>query len=421
MYGSQAEIQRIQSKLREIGKGSPHRSSSKGTHAEASHSRAGATLVTVSSEQPESVSQRSQYAKPDEQQLNQAAVASDQSSTVRGSGRVSLPEEFVNRLELSDDPWSSAPIAAPRPSNPVVTNSAVNGQVSQKVEPSDMSVSVPPVPPARQSVPRPDAQTLQRYPQSTGSPKTFVPTHELYASKAGKEARLAMAKAVPTVVHHRGMTKEPGIAPYGASPLPDYDATEQANHLAKQLRQQQFSAVGPHDHSAVTAAQNNARQSQVQSFGVRGLLNHFKTRILGGDSAQMLHREGYTAVQSFSELGVTMGDYGVNGAPSSQAQTGPFHHSVSSPLVGKAMVRKPAPRFLIQDGVIWLIGSVMMRVGIDVLLIAFPSLWLPITAIVLTPVALALYQAAMNPQPSVHSGRRLLVVMVGLLIGGQLL
>ena len=83
-------------------------------------------------------------------------------------------------------------------------------------------------------------------------------------------------------------------------------------------------------------------------------------------------------------------------------------------------VFKPNPRFTVPQGLAWFSGAMIVRMGIDRLLVHFPSLWIVMAAIVLTPVAIALYQTAVNPQSTVHSGRRLLVIMIGLLIGGQL-
>lgn len=77
-------------------------------------------------------------------------------------------------------------------------------------------------------------------------------------------------------------------------------------------------------------------------------------------------------------------------------------------------------RFSLAQGLMWFVGAVVIRMGIDRLLGAFPNLWVVMAAMVLTPVAIALYQTAVNPQATVHSGRRLLVIMMGLLIGGQL-
>ena len=80
---------------------------------------------------------------------------------------------------------------------------------------------------------------------------------------------------------------------------------------------------------------------------------------------------------------------------------------------------QPKSRFTVPQGFSWLTGAIIVRMGIDRLLIRFPALWIGMAVVVLTPVAIALYQTAVNPQSTVHSGRRLLVIMMGLLIGGQ--
>ncbi|NJL38636.1 MAG: hypothetical protein HC899_19235 [Leptolyngbyaceae cyanobacterium SM1_4_3] len=73
------------------------------------------------------------------------------------------------------------------------------------------------------------------------------------------------------------------------------------------------------------------------------------------------------------------------------------------------------------DAVIWVIGSTIARVGINLLLASFPGLWLPIAALILTPAAIAIYQIAVSPETGSIWGYRLFLVMAGLLIGGRLL
>lgn len=79
------------------------------------------------------------------------------------------------------------------------------------------------------------------------------------------------------------------------------------------------------------------------------------------------------------------------------------------------------PSFSLPDAVIWVVGSTIARVGINLVLASFPGLWLPIVALILTPAAIAIYQIAVSPETGSIWGYRLFLVMAGLLIGGRLL
>jgi hypothetical protein len=78
------------------------------------------------------------------------------------------------------------------------------------------------------------------------------------------------------------------------------------------------------------------------------------------------------------------------------------------------------PSFTIQDAALWTIGAIAARIGIDMLLAAFPHLWLLVVAIVVAPAAIAIYQSMLNPKAGFKLGYRLLLIMIGLLLGGRL-
>lgn len=78
------------------------------------------------------------------------------------------------------------------------------------------------------------------------------------------------------------------------------------------------------------------------------------------------------------------------------------------------------PSFSIQNAAIWIIGSVVARVGLDLMLLAFPGMWLPVIGMIVTPAAIAVYRATVAPQTGIIWGYRLLLVMIGLLVGGRL-
>ncbi|MEB3356480.1 MAG: hypothetical protein VKK04_07115 [Synechococcales bacterium] len=88
--------------------------------------------------------------------------------------------------------------------------------------------------------------------------------------------------------------------------------------------------------------------------------------------------------------------------------------------LGQAPRRTPTPKITVQDAVLWVTGAAIARVALDLLLASYPTLWLPVAAMVVTPAAIAIYCTAVDPDSSFTMGRRLLFVMVGLLIGGRL-
>jgi len=85
--------------------------------------------------------------------------------------------------------------------------------------------------------------------------------------------------------------------------------------------------------------------------------------------------------------------------------TPPANHAFSPSLTGT---------------ILWLGGSIFVRIGLDALLLAYPMLWPPAIALVITPAAIAIYRTTVAPQSSFLLGRRLLLIMIGLLIGGRL-
>jgi hypothetical protein len=76
--------------------------------------------------------------------------------------------------------------------------------------------------------------------------------------------------------------------------------------------------------------------------------------------------------------------------------------------------------FDLQDAVLWLIGAATARIGLNLVLANFPGFWLPVAALIVIPAAIAIYRTSSTPQSNLVWGYRLLVVMIGLLIGGRL-
>lgn len=77
--------------------------------------------------------------------------------------------------------------------------------------------------------------------------------------------------------------------------------------------------------------------------------------------------------------------------------------------------------FSVKEGTIWLVGALITRVGLNIMLAAFPGAWLLAIGIIVVPAAIAVYQATTFPSSGFVWGCRLFLIMIGLLLGGRLL
>lgn len=76
--------------------------------------------------------------------------------------------------------------------------------------------------------------------------------------------------------------------------------------------------------------------------------------------------------------------------------------------------------FNIRHTVLLLVGAIVTRVLLDTLLAIFPGLWLPAIAIMVTPGAIAMYRRPLTSESGLIWGYRLVLVIIGLLIGGRI-
>lgn len=312
MHGSQVEIRRIQSKLRQIGQKHPYRSANPPKSADA---------------------------------------------PVIGTQAQSINAQTANKLQRGN-------------ATGVRPGFDVNGAVSE-------ALSADP--------------SLQRT------------TADLYNTAAGRQARIAMAQVSPV----RGVaTQVPSTNQAPNLSLPYRPALATANEkmahqhadaLAAQLRQR-YATHQRAGNPWVNNPENPRTSSQFQPTAIAPI-----TKLLL-EQWQHLQAQWHRSPQPLeSAIDNT----------ENEAEDDDSHYSSSSePQYSR--------RFVLPQAVRWFVGAIIARVMIDGLLSLFPSLLLVVMTVVLTPVAIALYQTAVNPQGSVHSGRRLLVIMMGLLIGGQL-
>lgn len=79
------------------------------------------------------------------------------------------------------------------------------------------------------------------------------------------------------------------------------------------------------------------------------------------------------------------------------------------------------PEISLPDIAIWVIGAALFRVGFDLLLAAWPILWPPVLLLGIASVAIAIYRTTVSSASGLILGYRLLLIMLGLLLGGRLL
>ncbi|HEY9699655.1 MAG TPA: hypothetical protein V6D10_20510 [Trichocoleus sp.] len=80
----------------------------------------------------------------------------------------------------------------------------------------------------------------------------------------------------------------------------------------------------------------------------------------------------------------------------------------------------PSDPFTLQETLTLLVGAALTRILLDLLLQAFPLLWLPTMLLLIAPALFAAYRSTTQPQTGIVWGYRLCMIMLGLLIGGRL-
>lgn len=75
---------------------------------------------------------------------------------------------------------------------------------------------------------------------------------------------------------------------------------------------------------------------------------------------------------------------------------------------------------LVSDAAVWVAIAASLRVGLQTLIQTYPVLWLPVVALVAGAAMLTTYQAVFNSAVGSVWGYRLLLVVIGLLLGGRL-
>ena len=78
------------------------------------------------------------------------------------------------------------------------------------------------------------------------------------------------------------------------------------------------------------------------------------------------------------------------------------------------------PSMSLTTATAWFVGAAVARLMMDALIVSYPMFWFPAVAIIITPAAITLYYTTVAPETSLKWGFRLLLILVGLLVGGRL-
>lgn len=93
----------------------------------------------------------------------------------------------------------------------------------------------------------------------------------------------------------------------------------------------------------------------------------------------------------------------------------------SHPFTMLAWLRPPASAdAALGDAIAWIAGAIAYRFGVDWLISLAAQFWLPGILLLIAPAVLAVRVSTSLPKLSLVLGYRLVLVMVGLLIGGKL-
>lgn len=85
-----------------------------------------------------------------------------------------------------------------------------------------------------------------------------------------------------------------------------------------------------------------------------------------------------------------------------------------------AQSRRQRSVLRLKEAVALFLGAVIVRVVLDMVLVSFPGFWTPAIALLVTPAAIAVYRGSHTPQSGLVWGYRLLIIMIGLLLGARL-
>jgi len=373
MYGSPVEIKRIQSKLRQIGHSSPHRVATTGHDEHSSirkSSRSAGTHTVSSIDQDAGRNTEQNIGQDTRQQIGQDAN--------QGIGQSSLQNTRDGHPAATLPVRSTPPVSNLEP-DPLYPSQATAQVTTQPTPNGTLAPSMA-------------AASIQSSGGQGGQPRN------LYSSRAGQQALATMAAVVPARDNHPPSVSNADIQMHGSAhaAISDPSASQRAYALASELRQHS-AGNGHRQRSRDRSTERFAAQAAVAPSGITAA--HPPIRRSVRASGRSLYALGEQARAIGSQV--------------FRRLLRQWIHPDTVQIRG---------RLSLSVALRWFVGAVIARLVIDAVLELFatPFLFMVILTLLLTPIVLTLYQTAIDPPSTAQSIRRILIVLVGLLLGGQL-
>lgn len=106
--------------------------------------------------------------------------------------------------------------------------------------------------------------------------------------------------------------------------------------------------------------------------------------------------------------------------PRSPPHPEPYAREIPDRVVRRRSRARRSSGFNLREGVAVFLGAIIIRAVLDMVLTAFPVLWTPAVALLVTPAAIAVYRTSRTPRSGFVWVYRLSLIMLGLLVGGRL-
>jgi hypothetical protein len=86
----------------------------------------------------------------------------------------------------------------------------------------------------------------------------------------------------------------------------------------------------------------------------------------------------------------------------------------------RAATLSPEMPVTLKEAALLVVGSTLLRIGLDQVVISYPMLWIPSVLVMIAPAAFAIYRSTVQPPTGFAWGYRLFAILIGLLLGGRL-
>ncbi|NJO78144.1 MAG: hypothetical protein HC827_06195 [Cyanobacteria bacterium RM1_2_2] len=86
----------------------------------------------------------------------------------------------------------------------------------------------------------------------------------------------------------------------------------------------------------------------------------------------------------------------------------------------RAITSAPEMPVTLKEAAILVVGSALLRISLDWVVMSYPLLWIPSILVMIAPAAFAIYRSTVKPPAGFAWGYRLFAILIGLLLGGRL-